>query len=193
MHWYVLRSKPNKELSLWRELCAREVESFYPQLHVRPVNPRSRTIRPYFPGYLFLHLDMEHSGSSTFQWMPFSLGLVSFDGVPATVHASLLQAIRRHIDEINVAGGERLLGLKKGDLVSIQGGPFDGYDASFDARLPGRDRVRVLLKLLQMRQVNVELSASQIERKKATPIDGWRDRRERLSSPGNVINVNYKK
>jgi transcription antitermination factor NusG len=164
LQWFVLRSKPNKELALWRELSARGLESFYPQLHVRPVNPRSRKIRPYFPGYLFLHTDIEQVGTSAFQWIPFSSGLVSFDGLPAMVPDNLIQAIRRHVDEINAAGGEQFAGLKRGETVVIQGGPFDGYEAIFDTRLAGTERVRVLLKLLRARQMNVELPAAQIQR-----------------------------
>ena len=165
LQWYVLRTKPNKEMILWRELTARGFESFYPQLHVRPVNPRSRKIRPYFPGYLFLHVDLDQTGTSTIQWMPFSNGFVSFQEVPATVPQSVIETIRRHVDAINAAGGEQLAGLKRGEAIVIQGGPFDGYEAIFDARLPGKDRVRVLLKFLQVRQMNVELPSAHIRRK----------------------------
>ena len=166
LQWYVLRSKPNKELALWRELSARGWECFYPQLRVHPVNPRSRKIRAYFPGYLFLHTDIEQVGISAVQWVPFSSGFVSFDGGPAMVPDSLVQAIRRHVDEINAAGGEQFVDLKPGEVVTIQGGPFDGYEAIFDTRLAGTERVRVLLKLLRVRQMYVELPAAQIQRKK---------------------------
>lgn len=164
LQWYVIRSKPNKEMVLWHELLAREFESFYPRLHVQPVNPRSNTIRPYFPGYLFLHIDLELTPISTFQWMPFSAGLVSFDGVPGTLPPDLVQAIRRHVDEINAAGGEQLAGIQPGEVIKILGGPFDGYEAIFDLRLPGSERVRVLVKLLQARQLSLELPAAHITR-----------------------------
>jgi transcriptional antiterminator RfaH len=162
MFWYALRSKPNKEMPLWRELSARGLECYYPRLHVKPVNYRSRTVRPYFPGYVFLHTDLECMGISRFQWMPFSLGLVSFGGAPAMVPDHILNAIRRRVDEINAAGGEQLEGLQRGDPVRIQGGPFDGYEAIFDVRLPGNERVRVFLKLLRVRQMKLELPANQI-------------------------------
>ena len=171
LHWYVLRGKPNKEMTLTRELTVHGFECFYPQLRMKPVNPRSRKIRPYFPGYLFLRTDIEQVGASMFQWMPFSNGLVAFGDVPATVPENLIQAIRRHVEEINAAGGEQLAGLSPGDVVVIQGGPFEGHEAIFDARLPGRERVRVLLKLLQARQVNIELPAGQIQRVRA-PLRG---------------------
>ena len=163
VQWHVLRSKPNKEMTLWRELTARGFDCFYPQLQVRPVNPRSRKTRPYFPGYLFVQTDIEQVGASTFQWMPFSTGYIAFDGVPATVPDTLIQAIRRHVDEINAAGSDPLAGIKSGEVVVIQGGPFDGYEAIFDVHLPGTERVRVLLKLLQARHMSVELPATQIQ------------------------------
>jgi transcription antitermination factor NusG len=166
LQWYVLRSKPNKEMILWREVTARGFDCFYPQLHVRPVNPRSRKIRPYFPGYLFLHTDLQEVGVSMLQWMPFSSGFVSYGETPATVPDNLIQAIRRHVDEINAAGVDQVTGLKRGEVVIIEGGPFAGYEAIFDASLPGAERVRVLLKLLQRRHVNLELPENQIRRKK---------------------------
>ena len=71
--WYALRSKPNKEEALWRELLAGSYEVFYPQLHVQPVNPRSRKVRPYFPGYLFINIDLLTVGYSALAWMPYSV------------------------------------------------------------------------------------------------------------------------
>jgi transcriptional antiterminator RfaH len=70
------------------------------------------------------------------------------------------------VDQINEAGGERLLGLQPGDAVVIQDGPFAGQEAIFDACLSGNERVRVLLKLLRGRQLPVEMPGAQIERKK---------------------------
>lgn len=165
MNWYVMRSKPNKEAALWRELCARRLDSFYPRLRVHPVNPRSRTLRPYFPGYLFLHADLDEVGFTAVQWMPFSMGLVSFDHEPAMVSDSLIHALRRRVDEIEAAGGEIFDNLKKGDPVLIQDGAFAGYEAIFDTRLPGSERVRVLLSLMNRRQVPLELKTGQIQRK----------------------------
>jgi len=164
--WYVFHSKPHKEMTLWREVIARGFECFYPRLQGSAVNPHRRNVRPYFPGYLFIQADIEQVGASTFQWMPFSSGLLSFDGVPATVPNHLIQAIRRHVDQINADCNRQGSDLKPGETVIIHGGPFEGYEAIFDARLPDRDRVRVLLKLLQVRQVSLEMPATQIQKKR---------------------------
>src|SRR5512134_170722 len=114
--WYVLCSKPNKEMILWRELAARGFECLYPRLLLRPVNPRSRKVRPYFPGYLFLRAELEQVGVSTFQWMPYSTGLVCFGDAPATVPDHIVEAIFRHVEELNAARGKEMTGLQRGDV-----------------------------------------------------------------------------
>ncbi len=163
--WYALRSKPRKEDTVWEQLKFRGIETFYPRMRVHPVNPRSKKIKPYFPGYLFIKIDLEDSGISTFRWMPHTLGLVSFGGDPAPVPENLIYAIQQRVQDINAAGGELFDGLKPGDKVWIHSGVFAGYEAIFDARIAGKERVRVLLQFLgDPRRVPVELDASQIRK-----------------------------
>ena len=142
---------------MWKQLRARQIECFYPRARVRSVNPRARVVRPYFPGYVFICADLEQVGLSALQWMPGGAGLVAFGGQPAWVPENLIHAIRRRVGEIEAAGGETLAGLKHGDPVIIREGPFAGYQAIFDARLSGDDRVRVLLSLLSRQQLPLEL------------------------------------
>jgi transcription antitermination factor NusG len=163
--WYALRSKPRKEEVLWQQLVAREVEVFFPRIRVHPVNPRSRKLRPYFPGYMFVRVDLEEVGLSKFNWMPHAIGLVSFDGIPATVPDNLIHAVRKRVEEIAEVGGEFYDGLQAGDPVRISSGPFSGYEAIFDTRLPGTERVRVLIQMLSDRNIPGELKAGQVERK----------------------------
>jgi transcriptional antiterminator RfaH len=165
-HWHALRSHPNKELLLWQQVRANGIEVFYPCIRVQPVNPRSRKLRSYFPGYLFIQADLEEVGISLFQWMPYSSGLVTFGGDPAVVPDNLIHGIQEHLHRISEAGGELYANLKPGDLVVIQSGPFAGYEALFDLRLPGSERVRVLLKMLSDRNVPLELGANQIQKKR---------------------------
>jgi transcriptional antiterminator RfaH len=134
-------------------------------MKVNPVNPRARKVKPYFPGYLFVHVDLEKLGISPLKWMPHTLGLVTFGDEPATVPDHLIHALENRIKEINEAGGELLDSLTQGDRVWIHSGPFSGYEAIFDHRLPGKDRVRVLLQFLgEPRKVPVELDVSQIRK-----------------------------
>ena len=167
--WFALKSHPYKEDLLKHQAETHGFEVFYPRIRVQPVNPRSRRIHPYFPGYLFVHIDLEESGTSIFQWMPYASGLVSFGGEPSAVPDALIVAIRKRVGEIAEAGGELFDHLKAGDPVLIQGGPFEGYGAVFDTRISGSERVRVLLKILNNQSVRVELPAGQIIRQQVKP------------------------
>lgn len=164
--WYALHSKPRKEDAVWKQVYELGYEVFFPRMRVNPVNPRARKYRPYFPGYLFVHADLELAGLSTFQWIPHTTGLVSFGGEPAPVPDNLIYAVKRRVEEIAAAGGEVFDDLHKGDVVRISYGPFEGYEAIFDTRLPGTERVRVLLQFLSNRYVPVELEAGQLQPKK---------------------------
>ena len=164
--WYALRSKPNKENFLAQQLESSGIDVFFPYIRVTPINPRSRKIRPYFPNYLFAHVDLDVVKASILRWMPGASGIVSFDGYPASVPDLLIDTIRRQIEDLTVSERKLKNDIKPGDRVVIQDGPFAGYNAIFDVELSGRDRVRVLLDFLQKRQVPVELERRQIRRVK---------------------------
>ncbi len=161
--WYCMRSKPNKEEFLYSQLLANAIETFYPRLRVKPVNPRSSKIRPYFPGYLFVNVDLEKIGANTLQWMPGALELVHYGNEPAPVQNELVNAIRNRVEALNAAGANWLAGLKAGDPVRVEAGPFAGYEAIFDVRLPGSERVRVFLNLLGDQMLKLELPAMHIK------------------------------
>jgi transcriptional antiterminator RfaH len=166
LRWYALRTKPRKEDTVWQQLRSQDIEHYYPRIRVHPVNPRARKVKPYFPGYLFIRTDLDEKGISAFQWMPHSLGLVSFGGEPAPIPDNALYEMKQRVQEIADAGGEIFDGLQPGDSVRIHDGPFEGYQAIFDARLDGHERVRVLLQFINnQREVPVELDVSQIRKR----------------------------
>lgn len=167
LNWYAIHSHPNKEDLLWQQILSRGFESFYPRVRVHPANPRARKIKSYFPGYLFVRANLDSTGLSFFHWMPFATGLVSFGGEPSIVPDHLITTIQQRIGEIAEAGGILFDQLQPGDPVTIHSGPFTGYEAIFDARLAGRERVRVLLKMLSDQSVPLELDAGLIEKKSA--------------------------
>ena len=162
MDWYALHTKPNKEEIAWRLVRARGYQVFYPCLPVRPVNPRARKIRPYFPGYMFVCSDLNQVGLSAFHFMPSVRGLVAFGGEPAKVPDAFILALQKRIQQTVELGRDPLQRLVRGDAVLIQDGPLTGYEAVFDERLRGRARVRVLLAILGGRPVPVVLNADHV-------------------------------
>ena len=166
LDWYAIHSKPNKEMQLWDQLLLHDLECYYPRLKVKPVNPRARKIRPYFPGYLFIHVDLKKVNVSAINWMPFTTGLISFDGKPFPIAEAIINSLRQRIGDLVDASAQLAENLNQGDVVVIQEGPLRGFDAIFDARLPGTDRVQLLLKLLGGQHVRLLTDLNMIQKKK---------------------------
>jgi transcriptional antiterminator RfaH len=163
-HWYVLHVKPHKERSVHEYIEAIELDVFYPRLKVKPVNPRASHERPFFPGYMFVKLDLDELGANALRWTEGTHGLVQFGGEPAIVPENLIAELRQKLERIQAAGGIELAGLKKGDRVKIVSGTLAGYEAIFDAALPGKDRVQVLLAYLSDQPKRLQIEASQIKK-----------------------------
>jgi transcriptional antiterminator RfaH len=161
--WYVLHCKPQKENHVYAYLEAQAFEVFYPTIRIQPVNPRSSKVRPYFPRYMFVHADLNEVGLSALTWIPNAIGLVRFDQDAVPVPDNVIYELRRRIAQFEAAGGLTCSGLKQGDRVHIVRGPLAGYEAIFDVRLSGSERVQVLLNMLG-RLVKAQVNTSMIER-----------------------------
>ena len=157
LSWYALHSKPNKENFLYTQLQHRDIEVYYPLLHVQPVNPRSRKVRPFFPGYLFVRVDLNQIPLSSLAWVPGAHDVVSFDSQPAIVPDDVITGIQKNVAQVNQKNQEQRPRLQTGDPVIITGGPFEGYQAIFDTALEGSQRVRVLIELLHARHIRVQV------------------------------------
>ena len=164
--WYVIQSHPNKEQLLYKQIKNLDIEIFFPRIRVKPVNPRSRKIRPYFPGYLFIRTAVETVESSTIKWMPHSKGIVSFGGEPSIVPEALIQALKQKVGDGETSIIEQQEEFNAGVPISIQYGPFEGYEGIFDAKLDGSDRVRILMRMLSNQYIPVEMEVAFIKKKK---------------------------
>ncbi len=162
--WYVLRSKPRKEVPLARHARSAGHEVFLPLIPAKRVNPRASRVSPYFPGYLFVRANLSLVGDAAFRWMPLSQGLVQVGGEPAAVAEHLIKAIHERVKRIWAEGGVGTQSLKPGDRVLVQGGVFEAYEGIFDVSLSGGERARILLRLLSDRLLPVELDAGLLGR-----------------------------
>ena len=62
----------------------------------------------------------------------------------------------------------------RGEAVIVRERAFEGYRGLFDARLPGTERVRILLKMLNDRYVPVEIDLGSLEKDKQGAISRQR-------------------
>ena len=162
-NWYVLHSKPRKEALLRERLRIQRIEVYLPSIRVKPVNPRARKEQPFFPRYLFVHVDLEQISLSELRRIPGATGLICFGGEPAIVGDGLVRAIQKQIEEITEPRDPAIDTFKSGDWVVIKDGPFANYKAMFDCSISGEARVRVLLEFLRGQKLRLELSAGQLQ------------------------------
>ena len=96
---------------LYKNLQEKGYDVFSPCIPIGADSSRILKWVPYFPGYLFVKIDLAKDRVSTFQWMPYAIGLVYFGEKPGYVPENLIQALRRrtgdgHSTYVNEANGD---------------------------------------------------------------------------------------
>lgn len=161
--WYAVRTQTNAELRAVAHLRNQGYDVYLPcyrkkRRHARRVET---VLRPLFPGYLFVHLDVKQQA-----WRPINgtvgvMGLVQFGAELPPIPLSVVEALKNHEDG---GGAVRLLpdNLQQGDKVQVREGAFEDCVGVL-ADIPDAQRVILLLDLLG-REVRVRLPAERLAR-----------------------------
>lgn len=129
--WYVLCCKPHKEQVILQQLQQLGFETYFPCSLEQNGKTGKLELKPYFPGYLFVRVNLDEVSLSTFQWMPHTEGLVCFEAKPAYVPDHLLGAMRQHVDAVYVV-----------NLPESSKEIDTSYNAIMDMNLSEDERVR---------------------------------------------------
>jgi transcriptional antiterminator RfaH len=157
--WFALYTKPHKECLVKELLSARQIEVYLPEIAVKSKRRDRRDKRPFFPHYMFARLDLQDGSIANLRWTPGLRSIVSMGGQPIPVPDEVVQELRRRLATMaQVEPEER---FRKGDVVPVVRGPFEGLDAVFDRALSAQGRVRVFLQWMS-RQVAAELDVEDL-------------------------------
>jgi transcription elongation factor/antiterminator RfaH len=142
--WYAVISHPRKEALALQHLERQGFGAYLP-LVSQVVRLKTRTVtvpKAFFPGYLFVSLDV-----SAHRWRSVNgtygvTGLVSFGDRLAPTPRGLIERLR----ELTAATGERCFEdpLQPGAQVRVVGGPMDRFVGVFQGQDAG-SRVRSLI------------------------------------------------
>jgi transcriptional antiterminator RfaH len=156
MTWYALQHKPAQGDRALTHLQNQDIACFYPKITVEKIKAgkRTRRLEPLFPGYLFVNLEQTDPMWAKLRSTRGVLRIVSFANKPAAISDEVIQHIKDSLNSVAEQGG-----IKPGQAVQLNEGPFEGINAIFQA-YDGEARAIVLINFMQKRQrVKVPVSA----------------------------------
>lgn len=156
--WYVVHSKPRREVLAVSMLEERlRVTVYLPQVEQRYRGGLQRA--SLFPGYLFLHTDLERIEVSAINAVPGVIRLVASGSVPQPVPDAVMDALQQRVAQFDAQGGLPQHPYHEGDPVRLIAGPLAGLEAAFVGPMRPSERVRVLLTFLgQLQEVEVPVA-----------------------------------
>lgn len=167
-HWYVVATLPNRENLATEQLNKQGFKTYFPRRlkTVRHARKSFDRIVSYFPGYIFISLDL-----NTDRWRSVNgtIGvrtLLMGGETPLTVPCGVVE---NFLDMTDKAGFLKPLeSLRPGDDVRVLNGPMADMIGKID-RLDGKHRARVLLDMLHGRMPLVVPVANVIKRNNDSP------------------------
>lgn len=157
--WFAVRCKPRQEFAARHELERQGFTVYLPQeiKLVRHARRMERIPRPFFPGYLFLHLAPEECRWTAIRSTPGAIGAVHFGACYPAVQDVVIEALRgfEGADGFICHGTDPVSPFESGERIIIREGQFSGIEGLF-LRRSGEERAMVLLDVLH-RQVKAKL------------------------------------
>lgn len=161
-NWYLVQVKGSAYSLAERNLTRQGFVCFQPM--VKQTKRRSTQFydvsRPLFPGYMFVQFvptDM------TWRKISNTVGvtrLLCMGNLPLVVPAGLVESVKKNLDADGYFAGS--VGLKEGDRINIQSGPFTDFVAEVES-IEADARVSLLLTLMGQNAL-ITLDLSQISR-----------------------------
>ena len=156
MTWYALQHKPSQGDRALTHLQNQDIACFYPKITVEKIKAGKRTkkLEPLFPGYLFVNLEQTDPTWAKLRSTRGVLRIVGFANKPAPIGDDVIQHIKDSLDSVAQQGG-----IKPGQAVQLNEGPFEGINAIFQA-YDGEARAIVMINFMQKQQeVRVPVSS----------------------------------
>ncbi len=153
VNWYVLQTQRHRERVAQVFLAAGDVLTYLPRIVQWPRPAVGSAVAPIFPGYLFVQAALTDD-FTRIERTPGVKEFVRFGAQPATLDETVIAFLRSREEADGLIHCDE--GVREGAEVRITHGPFRGLTAIVEQRLPARERICVLMNLLQ-RETRVQL------------------------------------
>ncbi len=162
--WYAVSIASNNELLATLNLKKQNFEIYYPKYKkiIRHARKVSTVLRPLFPGYLFVNLDIEKENWSKINSTYGVKNLITMGTRPVSISRDIINSLKAREDSNGITNIITDLPYDKGDRILINDGPFRGHRGIFDG-LSDDNRIKVLFNILG-RKIEVAFSAMSTSR-----------------------------
>lgn len=146
--WFVVRTKTRSEEQSAIHLKRQGFEVFLPRYRtqIRHARKVSTVLRPLFPGYLFVQVDIDQQRWRSINSTVGVISLISSGNTPSPIPDAIIEALRACEDRDGIMC-LTLPGLQRGDHVRFLGGAFADHTA-FLEEVCDEKRVILLLDLM---------------------------------------------
>ena len=149
IRWYAAYTQPQAETRAAQELRQQGFDAFLPLCRrLRRHARRTETVlRPLFPRYLFLAMDVERQRWRSVNGTRGVAQLVRQGDRPAPIPSGIIEALRARADACGAVPLDSLALFERGQVVTVTVGPFAGHTGRYEA-LTADERVVILVELL---------------------------------------------
>jgi transcriptional antiterminator RfaH len=161
--WYAVHTHPREELKALAHLQRQNYRVYLPcyAKKIRHARKNERVVRPFFPRYLFVHLNLATMGWRSIRSTIGVSDIVCFGDQPAPLPTGVIETLRSQEDAEGLIQMARKNLLKPGDSIVVLSGPFARQLGLCDG-VSDNERVAILLDLLG-RKVRVVLDVEAVE------------------------------
>lgn len=159
--WFLAQLKPNSANIADKNLKRQGFNTFLPLEEKAGTRNGSfvKTMRPLFPGYIFVFLDVGRGSWRTVNSTYGITRLVSFGKEPTAVPLELISQLKLRCDAKGKLLSPKL--LEHGDQVTLTKGPFAKFAAHVETVAPDK-RVWVLMEIMGG-QTRVSVGADRLQ------------------------------
>ena len=160
--WYVIQTKPKREVEAESYLSAKGVEVFNPLLETFVLrNGRmSKERKPLFPGYFFGKFDLDQHYALV-RWGKGVKKVLGLGEYPTPISEEVVGIIKEKTDTQGIVRLDHH--FKANDVIRIKTGPLKDLLGIFERWISDSERVRILLNLMGY-QPAIEIHCSMIEK-----------------------------
>lgn len=178
--WYALHTKVYAEHKAAHELRRHGIETYLPEIKAKVGKAAEKRVA-FFPGYLFMNVDLNKTSTGNWRWASGVRYIVSQGETPVVIPAEIITHIRHQLDERQAASTNTKARFKKGDRVRIDVGPFADMLAVFEGSISASERATVLMEFLgRLSRIRVDLDSLELaETVKSDPSSNRPRRRTR--------------